>query len=389
LRELLSGPITIGNYTFHFSVYELITEFLFPVIAYVLAALLIRLILLRVIRRHVHQKKYKLLIELWSRRIVRTLVTLGVLLSGLSLFGSRVYGFLGRVFDVLNKPFFTTGNTKISVITLVLIVPIFVFASRIGKRISNRLNSRSFKRLGLDAERSFSMSRLFGYSITVLVFLIGASVVGFDLSTFGVIFGVLGIGIGFGLQTLVADFFSGISLIGMSLIKEGDRINVSGFDGIITNIRLVNIELTTFENETIIIPNRLLTGGPFRNYSHNDRRIIIVNEVNVSYRSDLDEVSRILKGVGSSNPWAVKELEPVVRVRNLAESGVTMQLRTWIGDYLDRPEALSWTNLEILKAFAKNQVEIPFPQRVVHYKGCETDSKTLNNDGLPEPADRY
>ncbi len=159
------------------------------------------------------------------------------------------------------------------------------------------------------------MSRIFGYSITVLVFLIGASVVGFDLSTFGVIFGVLGIGIGFGLQTLVADFFSGITLISMSLIKEGDRINVSGFDGIITNIRLVNIELNTFENETIIIPNRLLTGGAFRNYSHNDRRIIIVNEVNVSYGSDIDKVIGVLNDVGLSNPWAIKESGPVVRVR--------------------------------------------------------------------------
>jgi len=280
-----------------------------------------------------------------------------------------MFGGAGQFFRILNKPFFTSGKTQISVVSLLLFIPVIAVASWTGKLVSASLESRSLRRFGLDAEQSFTLGRLLRYSSMVLVFIFGMSIIGIDLSAVGVLFGVLGIGIGFGLQSIIADFFAGITLISMGLVKEGDRISIDDYEGNIRHIRLMNTELITFENETLIIPNRHLTGGTIHNYSYKDRRVVIVNEVDVSYDSDLDAVIAILKGVASRNPWFQKDSEILVRVSAFASSGISMQLRTWIQDVSTRADALSWTNLEIWRAFASEDIEIPFSQVVVHQKG--------------------
>ena len=217
----------------------------------------------------------------------------------------------------------------------------------------------------------------------VLVFIFGMSIIGIDLSAIGVLFGVMGIGIGFGLQSVIADFFAGITLISMGLVKEGDRISIGEYEGIIRHIRLMNTELLTFENETLIIPNSHLTGGTIHNYSYKDRRVVIVNEVDVAYESNLDDVIVLLQDIGNRNPWLQADSEILVRVKTFASSGITVQLRTWIHDVQNRAESFSWTNLEIWRTFALHGVEIPFPQRVVHRKGTESADLSTPAESSP------
>lgn len=369
----LSNPISFGSFTLPFSLQDFLLKFALPVVIFLIGALIITLLIRRITRRYVKEESRRKLILLWTRRIIRIIVLAGIILSAGSLMGAEAYRAFGNFFRILSKPFFSSGNTKISVVTLLLIVPVIAVASWTGKIVTASLESRAFKRFGLDAEQSFTIGRLLRYSAMVLVFIFGISIIGIDLSAIGVLFGVLGIGIGFGLQSVIADFFAGITLISMGLVKEGDRISVGEYEGIIRHIRLMNTELLTFENETLIIPNSQLTGGTIHNYSYKDRRVVIVNEVDVSYDSDLDEVIVLLKGIADRNPWLQKDSEILVRVRAFASSGITMHMRTWIRDVGNRAEAISWTNLEIWRNFALHHVEIPFPQRVVHMKGTESN----------------
>lgn len=368
MKKLLSKPISFGEIILPFSLQELLLKFALPVLCFLVAALLIRTLVRRISRRYIKDEDKQRSFRLWSGRIVRILVLIGIILSGISLLGAEAYKALGDFLRILSKPFFTSGNTKISVVTLLLVIPVFAVSSWVGKIVSASLASRTLKPFGLDAEKSFTIGRLIRYSAMALVFIIGLSVIGIDLSAIGVMFGVLGVGVGFGLQFLIADFFAGITLISMALIKEGDRIDVGEFEGTIIHIRLMNTELTTFENETLIIPNSQLTGGIIHNNSYKDRRVIIKNDVDVSYNSDLDDVIAVLKEVASRNPWLQKNSEILVRVKAFADSGISMQLRTWIKDVEHRADAKSWTNLEIWRTFVNNGIEIPFPQRVVHYK---------------------
>lgn len=366
MKQWLSSPLSIGEITLPFSLFDFLLRFAFPAAGFFLGAFLLTLLIRRITKRYVKEEKRQRTILQWTRRILRTVVFIGLMLSVVSLMGARAYGGLGRLFHILNTPFFTSGKTQISVVSLLMFIPVIAVASWTGKLVSASLESRSLNRFGLDAEQSFTIGRLLRYGAMVLVFIFGMSIIGIDLSAIGVLFGVLGIGIGFGLQSIITDFFAGIILIGMGLVKEGDRIRVGEYDGNIRHIRLMNTELITFENETLIIPNRQLTGGAIHNYSYKDRRVVIVNEVDVSYESDLDEVIELLRAVASKNPWLQSNSEILVRVKTFASSGISMQLRTWIQDVGTRADALSWTNLEIWRTFSAHNIEIPFTQIVVH-----------------------
>jgi len=349
-----------------FSIRELLFEFIIPVASIVIIIVISRLLIGRIVRRLVKKRERQEKIQLNLRRVTRILIVLGIILLLLNLIIGR--GVIKTIFQSLNKPFFTSGNTEISLITLLLIIPIFVLASWAGKITASSVESGKLGRFGLDDERFFALSRLLRYSVVVLIVIFGLSVIGIDLSAIGVFFGVLGIGIGFGLQSVIADLFAGITLIAMALVKEGDRIHVGGYEGNIRRIRLMNTELLTFENETLIIPNSHLTSGTIHNFSHKDLSVVIVNDVDVSYGSDLDQVIKLLKEVAIRNPWLRKDREIIVRVDTFADSGITMKLRTWIRDVADRAEARSWTNLEIWRTFVYNNIEIPFPQRDIHIK---------------------
>jgi len=349
-----------------FSPRDLLLKFIVPVISVLVAIILIRLLAGRITRRATKNQERRKKVRRKVLQITRILAALGIALSALNLLGGR--SVVRIILQSLNKPFFTSGNTEISVITLVLVIPIFMVASWVGKIASSGVKSEKLRRFGLDAERIFTLSRLLRYTITVVIVIFGLSIIGIDLSAVGVFFGVLGIGIGFGLQSIIADLFAGITLIVMALIKEGDRIHVGNYEGNICKIRLMNTELITFENETLIIPNSQLTGGTIHNFSHKDLSVVIVNDVDVSYNSNLDQVIELLRGVASRNPWLRRDKDIIVRVDTFASSGITMKLRTWIENVTDRAEARSWTNLEIWRTFAHNNVEIPFPQRDVHIK---------------------
>ncbi len=380
MGEWLNKTVVIGSHSLPFSMKDLLLRFAVPVVGMFLAVLIISIVIRRISTRYVKEERRHVVL-LWSRRLVRLMLVLGIILAATSLMGAQAWKAFGNFFRILNTPFFSSGNTAISVVTLILIIPVVAVASWTGRLVDRGLQARPLKRFGLDAEQSFTIGRLLRYVVMVLVFLFGFSIIGIDLSVIGVLFGVLGIGIGFGLQSVVADFFAGITLISMGLLKEGDRIRVDDFDGIIKRIRLMNTELLTFENETLIIPNSHLTGGTIHNFSYKDRSVVIVNEVDVSYNSNLDEVSSVLRTVAEKNPWLQPSSNIFVRVMNFADSGITMQLRTWIRDVADRADAMSWTNMEIWRSFKNSGIEIPFPQRVVHM----AEPSPMKDDFQPSP----
>lgn len=108
------------------------------------------------------------------------------------------------------------------------------------------------------------------------------------------------------------------------------------------------------------------------NYSYDDISILMCNNVQVSYTSDLDHVGEVLLEVGRRNPWAVPEEEPRYRVVSFDDSGISVRLCTWIRDARERISAFSWCNLEIWRAFKANGIEIPFPQMDLHVKSGVT-----------------
>jgi potassium efflux system protein len=306
---------------------------------------------------------------------LRIAATTAAILAASVFFGAEMRRLLSVIWKVLVTPFYSAGSTKISVATLLLTVPVFYAGGWLSKLVTRTVGDRILG-ASLSTETRFTVSVLLRNVVAIVVVLVGLTLIGIDLSALSIMLGVLGIGLGFGLQGIVSNFFAGLTLVFERPIKEGDRIQIGSYEGDITQVRLRSTVITTLTNETIIVPNRSLVEDSIHNFSYRDLRIVIVNRVQVSYSTDLDRAIAVLSGVSAANPDALADREPEVRVIEFQDSGILMELRTWIGDAARKHQALSWTNLEIWRTFRRDGIEIPFPQRDLHIKAIPAAPRT-------------
>ena len=287
--------------------------------------------------------------------------------------GAQVSKYTTVIINVINQPFFVSGSTEISVVTILMMVPVFYFATWVGKVTYKLIDTSITENHTITDERKFTFANLVKYGITVVAGLVGLSIIGIDLSSIAVIFGVLGLGLGFGLQNIISNFFAGIVIIISRPVKVGDLITMGENRGFITRINTISTVMTTLWNETLIIPNSLLISDVIFNDSYSDKSIIIKNPISVSYKTNLDVAKDVLIEIGENNPFIKKGTFPEVRLKEFGDSGILLTLYITVKDVADRNAANSWNNFEIWREFKKQKIEIPYPQMDLHIK--ETPEK--------------
>ncbi len=365
--DFLSGSINLGSLELPFSWLKLLGAVLLLLLFFIGYRLLL-LATRKIVERARAGEKVQKHVVRWVRIVLRVLFAIGFFSLIGWLFGARTFEYIGRFFGVLGEPLLTSGSTSISFFTLLLTIPVFYLASWAGKMSRGLLDRSLLSRMGLDDSRKFSVASLTRYGVMVVVVLVGLSVIGIDLSALAVLFGVLGLGVGFGLQSTIANFFSGLIIILTRPIKEGDRILVDDYDATVVHIRLLSTVINTLTEETIIIPNSMLVNNTVHDYSYDSRRIFLENTVSVSYQSDLEQVIEVLISIARDNPYARNDRSPEARVVSFDDSGISMKLLTFINDVSDKFRAHSWANLEIWRRFRDSGIEIPYPQVDLHVK---------------------
>lgn len=384
LPNALTRPLVLGTLELPFSLLQLVVELLLPLVLLAVILWFVSRVIRRSLERTQLSKLSRETILRWTRRIVRLTWLVGFLLIVSRILGAEMARWLALFFRALNQPFFTSGNTSISVVTLILVIPVFYLAGWVSRLARHSMEQGINRHLNLDPARAFSLLTVIRFAVMAITVVIGLSIIGINLSSLTVLFGVLGIGLGFGLQDVVANSFAGLIIVLTRPIKEGDRILVGNIEGTVQQIKFIHTIVNTVTNETLIIPNSEITSNSMHNYSYDDISILMCNTVQVSYNSDLDEVGDVLMEVGRRNPYAVIGEEPRYRVVSFDDSGITVRLCTWIRDARERIPASSWCNLEIWRAFKTNSIEIPFPQMDLHVKGGRvhppkaSDSAALN-----------
>ena len=363
------SPLQIGGIVFSFSPLQALLRFFLPLILLFTLYKLLLFLLKRLILRPLKIKE-ELKQKVFHRiRLLLRIAAFAVLIFlALSFFEAEIQSYVALVWDILNNPFFSAGSSRISIITIILTIPIFYLASWLAKISKRFMEGAILNQLILTSEMHFTISTLIRYGIMVLTILVGLSIIGINLSSLAVIFGVLGIGLGFGLQNAVANFMAGLIIIFERPIKEGDRILVNNMEGDVVHIRLRSTIINTLTNETIIVPNNQLIGNSIHNYSYQDRRIVIINAVQVAYESDLDLVEKVLLEMVEKSPYALKDPRAQVKIIAFEDSGILVELWSWIGEATQKLAAKSWNNLEIWRSFKNAGITIPFPQMDLHVK---------------------
>jgi small-conductance mechanosensitive channel len=368
LQELFLNHLSVGTLDLPFSIFDILIKVVFPFILVIILYKLLLFAVGKLLQVFKIKEKMSATISVWSRRVLRVSAILTLVAFIGSLLGTEIAYYMGRFINLMNEPFFETGKTKISLVTLFMLIPVIMAASWSGKYTRIVLNKSFINNLGIDDARKFSIGSMTRYAVMAIIFLFGLTIIGIDLSALGVLFGVLGIGLGFGLQGIVSNFFAGIILISTGPIKEQDRILVDGNEGTVVHVKMFSTIVSTLTHENLIIPNSLLLENTVHNYSFDDRRIIVINKIGVSYNSDLDHVIKVMENTVSNSPYLLKNPAPVARVESFDDSGITMKVLSWIDDISHKHEFIGWVNLELWRAFKKEGIEIPFPQMDLHIK---------------------
>ena len=258
------------------------------------------------------------------------------------------------------------GGTKITlaaIIELILILAIFFFVSKYFRRFFQR---RILSRFKLANGTQFVMLRLIHYVLMVIGILLALNMIGIQLTSLAVIFGLLGVGVAFGLQNITSNFVSGIILLFERPISVGDYIQVGEVMGQVRAINMRSTTITTLDNITLIVPNSLFIEDTVTNWSAGDPKVRITISVGVSYGSDTDLVTGLLLKAAEEHPEVLSDPKPDVLFKEFADSSLNFELRVWVLNPMSRLKVISDLNYAIDAAFRENNVTIPFPQRDVH-----------------------
>jgi small-conductance mechanosensitive channel len=245
-------------------------------------------------------------------------------------------------------------------ILLVVVILSRLFARKFLERILIRLQ--------IEEGTRYTFRRIIELTLILIGAIIAFQSIGINLSGLAVIFGLLSVGIGFGLQNITSNFVAGLILLFERPIKVGDRVTVGGVEGDVMDINIRSTTVRSLNNIAIIVPNSEFVSSQVVNWSHGDRKIRLDIEVGVSYQSDLDTVLRSLKEVALENPEILRDPEPDVHLREFGDSSWNMKLRIWIDNPKRHPVVRSEINCAIVRKFRENGVEIPFPQRDFHLR---------------------
>ncbi len=193
------------------------------------------------------------------------------------------------------------------------------------------------------------------------------SAVGIDLTALSVLGGAVGVGLGFGLQKIAANYISGFVILAERSIRIGDMVKVDNFEGRVTDIRTRYTVVRSLGGREAIIPNETLITTRVENASLADPRVLVQTAVQVAYGSDVRALQPRLEAAIAAVPRVVADPAPSVQLAAFSADGMDLNINFWIRDSENgQGNIRSDVNLVVLDVLKAEGIEIPFPQRVVH-----------------------
>ncbi len=279
-----------------------------------------------------------------------------------------VSGLLPMVLNELDQISWKVGGSQLSVRNIlegiisasaVLIITLWI-SSGIEARL---LRSATGDALSLRKAVSNATRAL----LLFLGLILALSIVGIDLTALSVLGGAVGVGIGFGLQKLAANYVSGFVILAERSLRIGDHVRVDGFEGMVTEI---NARYTVVRSQTgreSIVPNEMLVSSRVENLSLADSVVYQSTKVQVGYESDVAQVIALLTQAALAQPRVLRDPEPSVQLSEFAPDGLEFTVVYWINDLQNGQGNLrSDINMAILALLRQNHIDIPYPQQVVH-----------------------
>ncbi|MFZ1815106.1 MAG: DUF3772 domain-containing protein [Rhizobiaceae bacterium] len=263
---------------------------------------------------------------------------------------------------------FQVGGITVSFSAILFGILVFSVAIILTRGAQKWIASQLLPTTSLDSGMRNSLATVFGYAGYVLAALVAIGAAGLDLSNLAIVAGALSVGIGFGLQSIVNNFVSGLILLAERPIKAGDWVVTGGGEGTVRRISVRSTEIETFDNATIILPNSTLITDPVLNWTHRSTVGRFSISIGVGYDSDPERVRDILMGCVTAHEETLKRPEPQVIFSDFGADALVFDVRAWLADIGRGMAVKSDLRYAILAALRREGIEIPFPQRDIHIK---------------------
>ena len=324
-------------------------------------------------------KTFKLRKQLLSKAdflmtlLVTPLLVLFLIYSLLTLWGMPGVFMLQAVKKLVFG--FKVGGINISLISIVTGLLVFLISLTLVKMMKNRLSNNLLNRINMDEGIKHSLISGFSFTGFIISAILAIVAMGVDLSNLAVIAGALSVGIGFGLQDVIKNLVSGIILLFERPFKVGDWVLIGGEEGKIKQINIRSTEVETFNKASVIIPNATLISSSLTNLTHGNNWQRQTIAVGVSYDSDAEQVTKLLLECARSCKKVMKVPAPYVLFKNFGESSLDFELRIYVSDIWSGWSAGSDVRYEILRRFREANINIAYPQIVVHQGSEDTSVK--------------
>jgi potassium-dependent mechanosensitive channel len=331
------------------------------------------------LERRVHNLMIWIAVLTWA---ARSLDYVGLLQPALSL---------GSAILAMNLE---RGSISISVADIIAFFLTVWIAYLLSAIIRFILKEDVYPRIGIQRGASYAASSLINYVILALGFVVALGVIGVSLTKMTVLAGAFGVGIGFGLQSVVNNFVSGLILLFERPIHVGDTVEVGDLLGEVRRIGIRASVVRTWHGSDIIVPNADLISKQVTNWTLSDRLRRIDLPVGVNYSADPKEVISVLESVARKHPDILKDPPPQALFTGYGDSSINFELRAWTDKFDEWPRIRSDLAVALYDAAHAAGMSFPFPQRevrVLHDPGAKptappAEAPSPLSEGVPETA---
>lgn len=278
----------------------------------------------------------------------------------------HITGLLPEILALLDDISFYVGKQRLSVLLIVQGILAFTISMLLALWLASSLEARIMDAKAMDINQRVILSKLARTLLIFLGVLVALPMVGVDITVLSVFGGALGVGLGLGLQKIASNYISGFIILLDRSLHIGDVVTVDNRKGEVISLTTRYVVLKGDDGTEALIPNDTFVTSTVISQTYSDHRIRLIFPVQVSYASPVETAMNIMLSAAKKRQQILPDPEPVVFLKEFADSGINLELIAWVED----PEGgilrlRSGLNLEIWSEFQKNGIDIPFPQREV------------------------
>ncbi|MGB1128786.1 MAG: mechanosensitive ion channel domain-containing protein [Haloferula sp.] len=303
-----------------------------------------------------------------TRRLLRSLVGIGALVA-------MVYTTTAMLpLEKVSEAETAAGFGWLGLLRAILIGAVGLTVVR---NLPGLLDLAGMRESGVSPGIRYAVATLCQYAVGALALFLITQALAVDWSKFGWIAAALSVGLGFGLQEIVANFVCGIIILFERPIRVGDVVTVGEVTGTVSRIRMRATTITNWERQEFVVPNKDFITGSLINWTLSNPINRITLQIGVAYGSDTQEARRIMTEVAEAHPAVMEDPGPLVNFETFGDSTLNLSMRCYLPTMDNRLRTVTELNEEIDRRFKEAGIEIAFPQQDLHIRS------------MPDPADLY